>query len=297
MIETLRTGDLIRHGRMSLGMTQAELAQYLSAQTPIFNGVDTVTISRWEAGRVYPSSKRLIAFAKTLYPKHACTTLRHMVQDRPRGHIACNFSKVNSFHRHPYLIGEDHRALAVSTTIDRLTSGSRRCVDPFYVALLDQPKIDDSDDLTLVIVDPVTNEIFGHILATTLVESANDKRRTIAITSLFAGSDRIFEFLMSQFFRYAVQINADDIYLIGSDTQQQSMAKKLGMTASRGSTPKALSAILTNRNAHIFVGDYYEVLAHPDFIGLYSSDATPYPRLEQPQASLEQEASTKNSAL
>ena len=281
MIETLRTGDLIRHGRMSMGMTQAELAAYLAKQNSVFNGVDTVTISRWEAGRVYPSSKRLIAFAQTLYPQHTCTTLKHMIKDRPRGQLDCQIAKVNAFHQHPYLVGEAHRVLEVSHEAKRLTSGDRRCIDPFHTKM----KHANSDTLTLSIFDPLTNEIFGHLLATTIDSDNRDSNQIdIAVTSIYAGSDKIFEYLMSQFFKFSVQHRAKSIFLVSSDLQQRSLAKRLGMTAVRATVPTEIQGPLHDRQADVFVGDYFDVLAHPDFIGLFSSDIAPYPAPTDSQA-------------
>ena len=47
MIASLPTGDLIRHEGIALGMTESELAAYLTERSELFKGVDTVTISRW----------------------------------------------------------------------------------------------------------------------------------------------------------------------------------------------------------------------------------------------------------
>jgi transcriptional regulator with XRE-family HTH domain len=285
IIETLRTGDLIRHGRMSLGMTQAELASYLSQQNAIFNGVDTVTISRWEAGRVYPSTKRLIAFAKILYPQHTRTTLKYMIKDRPRGHQECKIGKVNAFHPHPYLLGEAHRALAVSDDISRLTSGTRRCIDPYFPALTQD--CDKANTLKLVVLDPNTQEIFGHMLAFYDNSDATTGTSSIVISSVYAGSDKIFEFLFSNFFRFAVQQEAQSIQLISGDSQQRALAKRLGLTQSRTAAPQAIQPALSDREGQIYVGEYFETLAHPDFIALFASDIAPYPELENKDSSVQ----------
>ena len=287
MIETLKTGDLIRHGRMSLGMTQSELAQYLTKRSQVFRGVDTVTISRWEAGRVYPSTRRLIAFAKILYPQHARPTLRHMVSDRPRGSIECPIDKINTFAPHPYLIGEAQRALVVSKETSRLTTGSQRCIDPYFEKLGSQ---EPGDRLALNVLDPSTQEIFGHILAT--LNAKDYDKPTLVITSIYAGSDRIFEYLLGQFFRFAVQKDAVNISLLASNTQDRSLAKRMGMIQTRAALPSAIIDIARERQAESYVGDYYETLAHPDFVGLFASDTAPYPEAAQESVASE-ELSTK----
>lgn len=283
IIETLRTGDLIRHGRMALGMTQAELASYLTQQNAIFNGVDTVTISRWEAGRVYPSTKRLIAFAKILYPQHTRTTLKYMIKDRPRGHQECKIGKVNAFHPHPYLVGEAHRALVVSDDISRLTSGTRRCIDPYFPALTQD--CDKANTLKLVVLDPNTQEIFGHMLAYCDNSDSTTQTGSIVISSVYAGSDKIFEFLFSNFLRFAVQQEAQSIQLISGDSQQRALAKRLGLTQSRIEAPAAIQPALSDREGQIYVGEYFETLAHPDFIALFASDIAPYPQLDNEESS------------
>lgn len=280
MIESLRTGDLIRHGRMSLGMTQSELAVYLAKRSDVFNGVDTVTISRWEAGRVYPSTRRLIAFSKILYPQHTRPTLKHMIKDRPRGAHECPISKINAFPHHPYLVGEAHRALSVSHDLSRLTSGARRCIDPFFTPLktsLNKGQ-ESAQELGILIVDPNTQEIFGHLLA--LASPNPDLQRGLFVTSIYGGSDRIFEFLMSQFFRFAVQQDPQPIHIIASSQQQRSLAKRIGMVQSRSEPAAALKTALADREAQTYTADYFEVLAHPDFVGLFASDIAPYPTLE-----------------
>lgn len=283
IIETLRTGALIRHGRMSLGMTQAELASYLTQRDDIFNGVDTVTISRWEAGRVYPSTKRLIAFAKILYPQHTRTTLKYMIKDRPRGHQECKVSKVNAFHPHPYLVGEAHRALAITDDISRLTSGTRRCIDPYFMALSQQQE--QAKTLRLMVLDPTTQEIFGHLLAYCGNLDTCSEAPSVIISSVYAGSDKIFEFFFSQFFRFAVQQDARSIHLICGDSQQRALAKRLGLTQSRTKAPRLIQSALADREGQIFEGDYFETLAHPDFIALFASDLAPYPQVEDDEAS------------
>ena len=281
MIEALKTGDLIRHGRMSLGMTQSELAQYLTGRSRVFRGVDTVTISRWEAGRVYPSTRRLIAFAKILYPQHARPTLRHMVSDRPRGSVECPIDKINTFAPHPYLIGEAQRALVVSKETSRLTTGSQRCIDPYFEKLGSALS---TDKLSLHVVDPNTQEIFGHILATLNTEDYD--KPTVVITSVYAGSNRIFEYLLAQFFRFAVQKDAANISIVASNNQDRSLAKRMGMIQTRTTFPAVIGDIAKERQAESYVGDYYETLAHPDFVGLFASDTAPYPEARQePEAS------------
>lgn len=280
MTEALRTGDLIRHGRAALGMTQAELAHFLTQRSPVFSGVDTVTISRWEASRVYPSTKRLIAFAKILYPQHTRTTLKHMIKDRPRGSQACPISKVNTYAQHPYLIGEEHRALVCSSNIDRLINGASRCVDPFYEPLQQSVPADMRDhQLKLMITDPTTEEIFGHLIASTIQLKHPDQSdyRGIIISSMYAGSNQIFEFLFSQFFRFAVQQDVNAFYFIAGDQQQRSFAKRLGMTTSRLSLPREVEFFINYREAEVLVGSYYDILAHPDFSGLFASDIPGYP--------------------
>lgn len=283
MIETLKTGELIRHGRMSLGMTQSELAQYLTSRSPVFRGVDTVTISRWEAGRVYPSTRRLIAFAKILYPQHARPTLRHMVADRPRGSIECPIDKINTFAPHPYLIGETQRALVVSEDTSRLTTGSQRCIDPYFEKLGGTQA---DDKLSIHVLDPNTQEIFGHILATLNTEDYD--KPTVVITSVYAGSDRIFEYLMGQFFRFAVQQNATHISIVASNAQDRSLAKRMGMIQTRTAFPQVIHDIAKERQAESYVGDYYETLAHPDFVGLFASDTAPYPEAAKETESAEE---------
>lgn len=287
MIETLKTGDLIRHGRMSLGMTQSELAQYLTKRSAVFRGVDTVTISRWEAGRVYPSTRRLIAFAKILYPQHARPTLRHMVSDRPRGSIECPIDKINTFAPHPYLIGEAQRALVVSKETSRLTTGSQRCIDPYFEKLGSKQS---TDKLSLHVVDPNTQEIFGHILATLNTEDYD--KPTLVITSIYAGSNRIFEYLLGQFFRFAVQKDAENISIVASNSQDRSLAKRMGMIQTRTAFPSVIGDIAKERQAESYVGDYYETLAHPDFVGLFASDTAPYPEATQ-ESEASEELSTK----
>lgn len=287
MIETLKTGDLIRHGRMSLGMTQSELAQYLTKRSAVFRGVDTVTISRWEAGRVYPSTRRLIAFAKILYPQHARPTLRHMVSDRPRGSIECPIDKINTFAPHPYLIGEAQRALVVSKETSRLTTGSQRCIDPYFEKLGSKQS---TDKLSLHVVDPNTQEIFGHILATLNTEDYD--KPTLVITSIYAGSNRIFEYLLGQFFRFAVQKDAENISIVASNSQDRSLAKRMGMIQTRTAFPSVIGDIAKERQAESYVGDYYETLAHPDFVGLFASDTAPCPEATQ-ESEASEELSTK----
>lgn len=298
MTEALRTGDLIRHGRAALGMTQAELAHFLTQRSPVFSGVDTVTISRWEASRVYPSTKRLIAFAKILYPQHTRTTLKHMIKDRPRGSQACPIGKVNTYTHHPYLIGEEHRALVCSSNIERLINGSSRCVDPFYEPLQQSVPPDERDhELKLMITDPVTEEIFGHLIASTVQLEHPDQPnyQGIIISSMYAGSNQIFEFLFSQFFRFAVQQDVEAFYLIAGDQQQRSFAKRLGMTTSRLSLPQEVEFFINYREAEVMVGSYYDVLSHPDFSGLFASDTPGYPMQHEaePQTALYSEESAK----
>lgn len=280
MIASLRTGDLIRHERIALGMTQSELAAYLTERSELFRGVDTVTISRWEAGRVYPSTRRLIAFSKILYPQHTRTTLRQMINDRPRGAHECPISKINAFPHHPYLVGEAHRGLSVSHDLSRLTSGARRCIDPFFTPLktsLNKGQ-ESAQELGILIVDPNTQEIFGHLMA--LASPNPDLQRGLFVTSIYGGSDRIFEFLMSQFFRFAVQQDPQPIHVIASSQQQRSLAKRIGMVQSRSEPAAALKTALADREAQTYTADYFEVLAHPDFVGLFASDIAPYPTLE-----------------
>lgn len=293
MTEALRIGDLIRHGRTSQGMTQAELAHFLAQRSSVFTGVDTVTISRWEASRVYPSTKRLIAFAKILYPQHTRTTLKHMIKDRPRGSQACPISKVNTYTHHPYLIGEENRALICSTSIDRLISGASRCVDPFYQALQNAESSDNRDhDFKLMVTDPSTDEVFGHLVASTiqLAHPEQSNYRGIIISSMYAGSNTIFEFLFSQFFRFAVQQDVDAFYFIACDQQQRSFAKRLGMTGARLSLPQDVEFFIKYRDAEVFVGSYYDVLAHPDFSGLFASDIPGYPMQQEEEARAERQS-------
>jgi len=288
IIEILKTSDLIRHGRMSLGMTQSEIATYLTTRSPVFKGVDTVTISRWEAGRVYPSTRRLIAFAKILYPQHARPTLRHMVSDRPRGSIECPIDKINPFAPHPYLIGEAQRALIVSKETARLTKGSQRCIDPYFEKLSDSQS---NNILALQVLDPNTQEIFGHILATLNAEDYD--RPTLVITSIYAGSGRIFEYLLAQFFRFAVQKDSVNISIVASNAQDRSLAKRMGMIKTRTGFPTAIFDIAKERQAEIYVGDYYETLAHPDFVGLFASDTAPYPQAVQESEASEAQGSKR----
>jgi len=288
IIKTLKTSDLIRHGRMSLGMTQSEIATYLTTRSPVFKGVDTVTISRWEAGRVYPSTRRLIAFAKILYPQHARPTLRHMVSDRPRGSIECPIDKINPFAPHPYLIGEAQRALIVSKETARLTKGSQRCIDPYFEKLSDSQS---NNILALQVLDPNTQEIFGHILATLNAEDYD--RPTLVITSIYAGSGRIFEYLLAQFFRFAVQKDSVNISIVASNAQDRSLAKRMGMIKTRTGFPTAIFDIAKERQAEIYVGDYYETLAHPDFVGLFASDTAPYPQAVQESEASEAQGSKR----
>ena len=288
VIETLKTGDLIRHGRMSLGMTQSELAAYLTKRSPVFKGVDTVTISRWEAARVYPSTRRLIAFAKILYPQHAHPTLRHMVSDRPRGSIECPLDKINTFAPHPYLIGEAQRALVVSKDPARLTRGSQRYIDPYFEKLSDSQS---NHTLSLQVLDPNTQEIFGHILATLNAEDYD--KPTLVVTSIYAGSTRIFEYLLGQFFRFAVQKDAVNISIIASNAQDRSLAKRMGMIQTRTAFPSAIGDIAKERQAESYTGDYYETLAHPDFVGLFASDTAPYPEAVQESEASEAQSSKR----
>ena len=125
------------------------------------------------------------------------------------------------------------------------------------------------------VLDPNTHELFGHILASVNAEDFDTE--TIVISSLYAGSNRIFEYLMSQCFRFAVQKDACNIVLISANAQGRSLAKRMSMIQTRGALPKSVRDIANERAAECYIGDYYETLAHPDFVGLFASDSAPYP--------------------
>jgi hypothetical protein len=111
----------------------------------------------------------------------------------------------------------------------------------------------------------------------------------LVITSIYAGSGRIFEYLLGQFFRFAVQKDAVNISIVASNSQDRSLAKRMGMIQTRTSLPSAIFDIAKERQAESYVGDYYETLAHPDFVGLFASDAAPYPEaVQESKASKEQ---------
>jgi transcriptional regulator with XRE-family HTH domain len=68
-------GDYLKRCRLRFGLSQSRLAQHLYVFHPIFEGIDTVTVSRWERGAHTPSVTRiryiieaLQDFDDTLFP-------------------------------------------------------------------------------------------------------------------------------------------------------------------------------------------------------------------------------------
>jgi len=52
--------NYLKNKREAKGITQEELAEQLSSQSSLLAGIDSVTISRWERGRINPSIRRQV---------------------------------------------------------------------------------------------------------------------------------------------------------------------------------------------------------------------------------------------